>query len=63
MKHGFTEKALEVLAEYERYKAIMSESDFEVWYQQKMVELEQRPAPRCEKIRGLELKPVRFDLE
>ena len=61
IKQGFSEKALEILSEYERYKAIMNPEDFEHWYQEKMVELEQRPAPRYEAIRGLNLKPVKFD--
>ena len=61
VKHGFTDKALEILSEYERYKAIMNPEDFEAWIQEKIVELEQRPAPRFEAIHGLDLKPVRFD--
>ena len=30
-------------------------------YQEKILELEQRPAPRYEAIRGQKLKPVKFD--
>ena len=61
IKQGFSEKALEISSEYERYKTIMKPEDFQKWCEEKVTGLEQRQAPRYEAIRGLELRPVRFD--
>ena len=60
---GFSDRQLSLLEEYSRFKAILKPDQFSEWFQKKLKEVEANPEPKFEVLKGMELRPVKFQME